>query len=165
MEERYQGLSGDAFLKELYRGIRIEETQKGVALFLPWRFSADTKAQEEPLCIYIKETKNKEYSYKPWGKITKDKAHYAGYQISDGGRTLAELKKKVGNLAPYKQKIDYIVKSIDAVLAGGREIVLEYAGEGYNHAHYLQLFLGIVAHIAHLDILPLTYEDVRGNGI
>lgn len=84
------------------QGIRKEVYADRIELYLPFFFG---NGESEPLCLI-------------WDQ--KD-------CLSDGGRTLAELKKRVGDLTPYRESIQRILKVHDLVtLEGGQKLTVRH---------------------------------------
>ena len=82
------------------REIRRVAYQDRVEVYLPFYFG---EGDSEPLCLV-------------WDK---------NKVLSDGGRTLAELKKRVGDVTPYNESIANILKTYGNVkLEGGQKLVV-----------------------------------------
>ena len=82
------------------QGIRKEVYADRIELFLPFFFG---NGETDPLCLI-------------WDKKG---------VLSDRGRTLTELKKRLGNLTPYRDKIQNILASHGMVaLEGGQNLVV-----------------------------------------
>ncbi len=84
------------------QGIRKEVSADRIRLYLPFFFG---NGESEPLCL-----------------IWNEKG-----VLSDGGRTLAELKKRVGDLTTYQNRIENILSSLGMVeLEGGHRLVVRH---------------------------------------
>ncbi len=84
------------------QGIRKEVYTDRIELYLPFFFGNNVS---EPLCLV-------------WDKKG---------VLSDGGRTLTELKKRVGDLTPYINSINNILKAFGTVtLEGGQKLVVRH---------------------------------------
>lgn len=90
----------EALQQTVWQGIRKEVHADKIQLYLPFFFGAEAN---EPLCL-------------TW---TQDGV------LSDGGRTLAELKKRTGDLAPHMEKIRRILNPFNPVeLVAGHQLVV-----------------------------------------
>lgn len=90
----------DALQKYIWQGIRKEVREDRIELYLPFFFASHADA---PLCL----TWNREGV------------------LSDGGRTIAELRKRVGNIDPYMEKLRRILNERCPVeLAAGHQLVI-----------------------------------------
>lgn len=86
----------------IWQGIRKEVTHDGIRLYLPFFFG---EGISEPLCLI-------------WDKKG---------VLSDGGRTLAELKKRTGDLRAYEERIKNVLNAYGAVtLEGGHKLVVRH---------------------------------------
>ena len=84
------------------QGIRKEVYADGIELYLPFFFGGGDCA---PLCLR-------------WDRKG---------VLSDGGRTLEELKKRVGELTPYWGRIRNILRALGLVsLEGGQKLVVSH---------------------------------------
>ena len=100
------------------QGIRKEVYTDRIELYLPFFFG---EGKTEPLCLI-------------WDKKG---------ALSDGGRTLAELKKRVGDLTPYKDSIQNILMSLGQVtLEGGQKLVVRHFQTCISGEHSYQDYLG-----------------------
>lgn len=95
-------MDAQALNGSIRQGIRTEVSADRIQVYLPFFFG---NGETDPLCLI-------------WDK--------KGI-LSDGGRTFAELKKRVGDLTPYQDSIQNILKSLGAVtLEGGRKLVVRH---------------------------------------
>ena len=95
-------MDAQALTGYIQQGIRKEVYADRIELYLPFFFG---KGESEPLCLI-------------WDR---------NGILSDGGRTFAELKKRVGDLTPYQDRIQNILKSLGMVtLEGGHKLVLRH---------------------------------------
>lgn len=93
-------MSPEALQKYIRQGIRKEVHQDRIELYLPFFFESGDDA---PLCL-------------TWNKDG---------VLSDGGRAIAELKKRVGDMTPHMEKIRRILNGRCPVeLAAGHILVL-----------------------------------------
>ena len=134
-------ISAKALHGYLWEGIRREVYPDRIELYLPICFGA---GDSEPLClIWTRE-----------GKLT------------DGGRTLAELKKRIGNTVPYQKAIRRILADCGMVeLVGGRQLELSRFQTvivgGESHIDYLgglTHMLRAISLISVVDAVTVTEE-------
>lgn len=93
-------MDAQALTGYIQQGIRKEVYADRIELYLPFFFG---KGESESLCLI-------------WDR---------NGILSDGGRTFAELKKRVGDLTPYQDHIQNILKSLGMVtLEGGHKLVV-----------------------------------------
>lgn len=85
----------------IWQNIRKEVYQDKIELYLPFFFGNE---QDEPLCLIWNENG----------------------VLSDGGRTIAELKKRIGDITPQMEKIRNILNYRNPVeLEGGHILVMK----------------------------------------
>ena len=94
-------MDAQALTGYIRQGIRYETHAEGIRLYLPFFFGQ----KQEEICL-------------TWDK--------KGI-LSDGGRTLTELKNRLGDLSDYEKSIQRILKYNDQVtLEGGRNLVVRH---------------------------------------
>ena len=134
-------MDAQALTEYIRQGIRKEVYADRIALYLPFFFGC---GETDPLCLF-------------WDK--------KGI-LSDGGRTLAELKKRVGDLTPYWDSIQNILKAHGIVaLEGGHKLVVRHfqtciSGE-QTYKDYLgglNRLLRVIAQISVVDTITVD-ED------
>ena len=95
-------MDAQALTGYIWQGIRKEVTDEEIRLYLPFFFG---EGAVEPLCLI-------------WDKKG---------VLSDGGRTLAELKKRTGDLRVYEERIKNVLAAHGAVtLEGGHKLVVRH---------------------------------------
>lgn len=95
-------MDAQALTGYIRQGIRKEVTGDGIRLYLPFFFG---EGDQTPLCLM-------------WDKKG---------VLSDGGRTLAELKKRSGDLSAYEQRIKNVLGAYGAVtLESGHKLVVRH---------------------------------------
>lgn len=123
----------------IWQGIRKDVQADKIQLYLPFFFGAGS---DEPLCL-------------TWSRDG---------VLSDGGRTVSELKKRVGDIQPYLHTIQAILSRCgDCRLVGGQAIVKDHfqtviSGEK-QYSDYLgglNLMLKAISLISTLDILSIS---------
>ena len=93
-------MSPEALQKYIRQDIRKEVHQDRIELYLPFFFES---GDDTPLCL-------------TWDKEG---------VLSDGGRTIAELRKRAGNIDPYMEKLRRILNERCPVeLAAGHQLVI-----------------------------------------
>ena len=111
-------MDAQALAGYIRQGIRKEVYTDRIELYLPFFFG---NGNSEPLCLI-------------WDK--------KGI-LSDGGRTLAELKKRVGDLSAYENRIGNILTSLGLVsLEGGHKLVVRHYQTCLSGDTYYQDYLG-----------------------
>ena len=124
------------------QGIRKEVYDDRIELYLPFFFG---NGESEPLCL-----------------IWDEKG-----VLSDGGRTLKELKKRVGDLSPYRPNIQNILRVHGMVtLEGGQKLtVRHYQTCFYGEQTYLDYLGGLnrlLRVIAQISIVDTITVDEDG---
>ena len=95
-------MDAQALTGYIWQGIRKEVSADGIRLYLPFFFG---EGVTEPLCLL-------------WDQKG---------VLSDGGRTLAELKKRTGDLRVYEDRIRNVLNAYGAVtLEGGHKLVVRH---------------------------------------
>jgi hypothetical protein len=95
-------MNGGRLQEMIWQGIRKEVCEDCVKLYLPFFFG---HKNDEPLCL-------------TWNR--------KGI-LSDGGRTISELERRLGNIQPYQNMIISLLSRCgDCKLVGGRTIVKEH---------------------------------------
>ena len=120
-------------------GIRKEVSDSKIELYVPFHFP---NGDNTPLCLTWDETG----------------------VLSDGGRTLAELKKRVGDLTPYMEKIRRVcnpfcpVELISGHILAVRQFqtVVTPDGEYKDYCAGLSRLLDAAARISVLDVIDIT---------
>lgn len=88
----------------IWQGVRKEVSADQIKLYLPFFFGS---REDAPLCL-------------TWNQDG---------VLSDGGRTFAELKKRVGDIAPYMEKIRHILnfRNPVALVAGHKLEIRQFS--------------------------------------
>ncbi len=149
----------------IWNGIKTEDKGESLELTLPFPLCDDG----EGFTVIWRRIKSPDRSRKPLRKLraqgytVETGRDLPNYEISDGGRILAALEKRVGNLAPYERRIKDLLKRTGCFeLCGGRIIKTEYAAfSSHYHEKTLNELLHLAALITSLDILPYTAEDLE----
>ena len=123
----------------IWQGIRKEVSADKIELYLPFFFG---EGIDDPLCL-------------TWDRKG---------VLSDGGRTISELKKRVGDIRPYLDTIDRILAQCgDCALVGGQAIVKEHfqtvifqEEEYLAYLHGMNLMLKAITLISIMDTVPVT---------
>lgn len=122
------------------QGIGKEVYTDRIELYLPFFFG---EGKTEPLCL-------------TWDKKG---------VLSDGGRTLAELKKRVGDLTAYAESIQNILKALGLVtLEGGQKLVVRHyqtcISEGQSYQDYLGGLNRLLRAISLISVVDtITVDD------
>lgn len=123
----------------IWQGIRKEVHGDKIELYLPFFFG---EGIDEPLCL-------------TWDRKG---------VLSDGGRTISELKKRVGDIRPYLDTIHAILARCgDCKLVGGQTIVKEHfqtviirEEEHLAYLHGMNLMLKAITLISILDTISVS---------
>lgn len=111
-------MDAEALTGYIRQGLRKAVYDDRIELHLPFFFG---KVESEPLCLI-------------WDQKG---------VLSDGGRTLAELKKRVGDLTPYRDRIQNILMSLGLVtLEGGQKLVVRHFQTCISGEQSYQDYLG-----------------------
>lgn len=129
-----------AISQSIWQDIRKEVYADRILLYLPFFFGS---GQEEPLCL-------------TWDR---------NGVLSDGGRTLRELKKRIPNIDPYQESIRNILRSHGLVtLIGGQNLTVQHyqtclCGEEtfLNYLGGLEQLLRVISQISIVD--TITVEE------
>lgn len=122
--------------------IRKEVYADRIELYLPFFFG---NGQTDPLCLV-------------WDK---------NGVLSDGGRTLTELKKRVGDLTPYRDSIQNILRTLGMVsLEGGQKLVVRHfptciSGEN-TYTDYVGGLNRLIRAISQISIVDTIVVDEDG---
>ena len=119
----------------IWQNIRKEVYPDRVELYLPFFFG------KEPLCL-------------TWNQDG---------VLSDGGRTMKELRNRLGDLTPYMDAIHFILdQDAPVALVGGQNLVVKhsptysYMGEEYiNYKASLSWLLKSISRVSVVDTLTL----------
>lgn len=122
----------------IWQDIRKEVYPDRVELYLPFFFG---KESAEPLCL-------------TWDR---------NGILSDGGRTMKELRNRLGDLTPYMDAIHFILdQDAPVALVGGQNLVVKhnqtysYMGEEYiNYMASLSWLLKSISRVSVVDTLTL----------
>lgn len=117
----------------IWEGIRKEVYSDRVELYLPFYFGGE---QTAPLCL-------------TW---------FEDATLSDGGRTIAELKKRLGDISPYMDSIHKILthRGIgDVKLSGGQVLKLIYRQDPLRA---MNMMLKVISLISAVD--RITVEEL-----
>lgn len=139
--ERKTAFGKDVFRQLLWQEAERRELEDGWALTLPWKYFGE----DGTLTVYFRAGRRE-----------------GEYEISDGGATMKILRRKLGSLAPYENKIKKIAYDSGMhELRGGGALSHEYcAASVYDHIHRFSCFTRMVAALSNLDIAP-PYGDDR----
>jgi len=133
------------FLADLISSdIRLELSGDKILLYLPWHFAKAAAEKSLPLCLTVR-------------------AEGDGAVISDGGRAIAELSKKVPSLLGYRGRISDLISDVGSYeLVGGRIIEYSfYSLTKYGVLSAVSQMLKIVTAISNLDLVPYTRGEYR----
>lgn len=165
MEERREDVKktvlGDKKLRDIiWEKLSVIDKGEEQVLVLPWHLGREARDKTEPLRISVRHVKLPHKSTGPerqrsLGSVV-DTQVYEAYEISDGGRALSELEKKVGDITPYLPRIKRVLyKTGMHELRGGRIITRTYdLYSPWITLHYLDGFVTCMTVIANMDILP-----------
>lgn len=131
----------EALHESIRQGIRKEVHQDRIELYLPFFFES---GDDTPLCL-------------TWDKEG---------VLSDGGRTMAQLKKRVGDMTPHMEKLRRILNGRCPVeLAAGHVLVLRQyqtlitPEETYvDYLAGLSRMLRVISLISVIDTLTVSEE-------
>ena len=125
----------------ILQGLRKEIYDDRIELYLPFSFG---NRDASPLCLI-------------WDRSG----------LTDGGRTLAELKKRVGDLKPYEANIQNILRSLGMVaLESGHKLVVRHfqtcvAGE-HTYVDYMGGLSRMIRAISLISIADTVTVDTDG---
>lgn len=156
-DNKKNGQLSDKKLRSLiWEHINMHTVSDKLTLTLPWYFDGGDGA---PLEITIKHVKPPKKSDGPLrqkygGSVDTEK--HESYEISDGGRAIAELERKVGDISPYASVIERVLyKTGMHSLRGGRIITKIYdLYSPWITVHELDGFITAITVISNLDIMP-----------
>ena len=131
----------DALQQYIWQGIRKEVHEDRIELYLPFFFESHTDA---PLCL-------------TWNRDG---------VLSDGGRTIAELRKRVGNINPYMEKLRRILDERCPVeLEAGHILVLkQYQTVNTPEEAYVDYLSGfsrmlrVISLISVIDTVEISWD-------
>lgn len=132
-------MQAEKLYEYIWQGIRKEIHPDRVELYLPFFFGSD---RDEPLCL-------------TWDR---------NGALTDGGRTLSELKKRLGDITPYRDSICRILAaSGNVTLAGGQNLVVKTSmtcilgGERYiDYLNGLNQLLRAASQISVVDTIRVS---------
>lgn len=157
-------ISAERLCEIICDGIRVEKTREGVDLLLPWHFGRTAAEQTaEPLRLSLRRVRSEHVNAGPlkqkYGGSVDDEA-YEEYELTDNGRALAELARRVGDVTPYLPTVERLLyKTGMHTLRGGRMIVRHYdLYASFLHRRNIVALLEVITLIASLDLLP-QYTD------
>lgn len=121
----------------IWQGLRKEVYPDRVELYLPFFFGSD---RDEPL------------------RLTWDK----NGMLTDSGRTLNQLKKRLGDISPYQETIRRILSANGAVaLVGGQNLVVKaYSTCIFGEEQYLD-YLGGLNHLLKVISLISVADTIQ----
>ncbi len=160
----YDKISAESLYKFIHEGLVTVENRDSVDLFLPWSFG-DEPAVGEPLKITIRRVREMHTSAGPikqkYSTASVDDAKYDTYEITDNGRAIAELERRVGDLAPYRDRIERLLyKTGMFTLRSDRIITRTYSlYADWLHLHELGKILMLISLISRLYMMPHFTTD------
>jgi hypothetical protein len=130
-----------ALTQYIWQDIRKEVYADKIQLYLPFFFGSD---RDEPLCL-------------TWDR---------NGVLSDGGRTMTELKKRIPDITPYQESIRNIISTYGLItLVGGQNLTVQhyrthtYLGETYlDYWDGLEFLLRVISQISVVDTITVD-ED------
>lgn len=158
-EKEPDKLSADKLSELIMSGISYLDKGQSLEIGIPFNFApGSSEYEDKPLILTVKRV---DVNYKNPGKwmqkgFSVDKTDYDQYEISDGGRALHELERKIGDIETYIKRIERILyKMGELTLRGGRIITYVYdESSPYSHYAALSSVMTAVTTVANLDILP-----------
>lgn len=138
--ERKTAFGREVLREMLWREVKKRELEDGWALTLPWRFFGE----DGELTLYFRSGRSEDEC-----------------EISDGGAVIGAMRRKLGDLAPYEEKIKKIAYDSGMhELRGGTVLRHEYsAASVYDHIHRFSCFTRMVAALTNIDIAPPLESD------
>lgn len=135
-------MDAQALTGYIRQGIRREVYADRIQLYLPFYFG---NGEADPLCLI-------------WDK---------NGVLSDGGRTLSELKKRVGDLTPYRNSIQNILTSLGLVtLEGGHRLAVRHFQTCFSGERSYQNYLGglsrLLRAISLISVVDTVTVDADG---
>ena len=146
--------------KFIWDNIDIKTDGEITYFTIPWHLGETVNDKSTPLTLTLKKVKVPHENLAPLRQknnfIVIDTQRYDSYELSDGGRAISELEKKVKDITPYLPRIKNILYDTGMhELKGGRIITKTY--ELYSPhipVRNLDGFLTALTIIANLDIMP-----------
>ncbi len=125
----------------LWYEAKKRELPDGWVLTLPWSFLGEAGE----LSVYFRQGKKEGL-----------------YEISDGGEVMRILRKRLGDLTPYRARIKNILYNSGMhELRGGVTLWHEYAAASvYDHMWRFSLFIYLVSALSNIDIAP-PYDECK----
>ena len=168
--EKSSTIPPESLRKFIWEGIEKREGESFTELVIPWHFGIRADEKSEPLTLRIESVRTKKdgaYVQKMRAKgycVNDD--YCPSYEISDGGRCIAELKNKLGDIEPYIPRIKKILYDCGMLeLKGGRIITKTYdAVSSFYHTHSLNHLLTAISIISNLDVLLEVDGKIRKGG-
>ena len=165
MERRFDPISEEKLAELVSDGAMVECCGDELTLTLPWHFGLTAEEGTEPLVITVRRVKPPKKNTGPlrqsYGGGVVDMGNNESYELSDGGRAISELARRVDKLSDYSERIEKILRETGMhTLRGGRIItkIFELYGRGIT-AWELDGFITAVTTVANLDILPPFAES------
>lgn len=124
-------IAPDKLYGYIREGIRKEVFHDRVELHVPFYFGGENDA---PLCL-------------TW---------YEDATLSDGGRTLTELKKRVGDITPYMDSIHKILANWgigDVKLVGGQVLKLIYRQDPLRALNMLLQAIALISAVDRITVI------------
>lgn len=152
-------ISAESLNRFIWEGINKVEGSDSVDLYLPWYFGGEGAAAE-PLKITFRRVRSEHVNAGPikqkYSPHSVDDTQYDTYEISDNGRAIAELERRVGDLTPYRDVIERLIYNVGMYTLRADRIVSKtyslYAE--WRHIYVLDGMLKLVSMISWLDMLP-----------
>ena len=164
MNDKNSIISPEAIRKSIWEGIETIQKNDRTELILPWHFGISPDEKNEPLKLTVRSVRPEKNGAEVQKMRSKgwsvDDGYYPAYEISDGGRCLLELEKRLGNIEKYLPKIRRILYDCGMLeLKSGRIITRTYeAYSGYRHTRELNCVLTAISLVSGIELILSVSE-------
>ncbi len=158
----------DSLRNFIWDGIEKREKEDVIELILPWHFGNGDRSV--PLVLTVRKIREGNTGADVQRMRAKgysvDDGYYPYYEISDGGRCLEELKKRLGSIDDLVPKIKRILYDCGMLeLKSGRIITKSYyAISSFYHTNALNQLLSAISILSNLDLLLAVDGEIRKGG-
>jgi hypothetical protein len=160
----------DLLKKYIWENVEKRVKDDSVELVIPWHFGRAPHESSDPLTLRVSPERPPSCGAEVQKMRAKgyavDNGYYPYYVISDGGRCLAELQKRLGETDTYIPRIKRILYDCGMLELKSGHVITGgyYALDRFSHTNALNAVLTAVSIISNFDVLLEVDGEIRKGG-
>lgn len=158
----------DPLRKFIWEGIEKREKEDSVELTLPWHFG--NGEHSAPLVLILRKVREKNTGADVQRMRAKgysvDDSYCPCFEISDGGRCIEEMKRRLGSIDALLPRIRRVLYECGMLELRGERIIVKnyYAVDLHYHTNALNQMLSAISILSNFDLLLEVDGEIRKGG-